>query len=78
MCDSRSKTIAWRVKRIVSGPLVLLAALLIAFEEFAWDELAAIVARLGRLPQKPPLMLEHLSNAAEFYHYFDAFLGKLD
>lgn len=50
MCDSRCKTITWRVKRIVSGPLVLLAALLIAFEEFAWDELAAVLARLGRLP----------------------------
>lgn len=35
---------------MLTGPLVLLAALLIAFEEFAWDELAAWLARLGRLP----------------------------
>ena len=47
---SCSKTLAWRLKRILTGPLVLLAALLIAFEEFAWEELASLLARLGRLP----------------------------
>lgn len=45
-----SKTWRWRMRRLLSAPLVLLAALVIAFEEFAWDELSAWLARLGRLP----------------------------
>ena len=45
-----SKTWRWRLRRLLTGPLVLLAALLLAFEEFAWDELSAWLARLGRLP----------------------------
>ncbi|WP_159876696.1 MULTISPECIES: hypothetical protein [Aquitalea] len=53
MADERctgSKTWRWRMRRLLSGPLVLLAALLIAFEEFAWEELSAWLAQLGRLP----------------------------
>jgi hypothetical protein len=50
MIVRRRKTWLWRMRRLLTGPLVLLAALLIAFEEFAWDELSAWLARLGRLP----------------------------
>ncbi|NWK79610.1 hypothetical protein [Aquitalea sp. LB_tupeE] len=49
-CAVRRKTLFWRLRRLLTGPLVLLAALLIAFEEFAWDELSDLLARLGRWP----------------------------
>jgi hypothetical protein len=48
-CTGR-KAWRWRLRRLLTGPLVLLAALLIAFEEFAWDELSALLAKLGRWP----------------------------
>jgi hypothetical protein len=53
MNDDRAatrKTLLWRMRRLLTSPLVLLAALLIAFEEFAWDELSDWLARLGRWP----------------------------
>ena len=53
MTDDRAtvrKTWPWRLRRLLTGPLVLLAALLIAFEEFAWDELSDWLAYLGRWP----------------------------
>ncbi|WP_374556763.1 hypothetical protein [Aquitalea pelogenes] len=53
MNDDRAttrKSLLWRLRRLLTGPLVLLAALLIAFEEFAWDELSDLLAQLGRWP----------------------------
>ncbi|MEO9383217.1 hypothetical protein [Chromobacterium phragmitis] len=44
-----AKLSAWqRLRRAVSWPLALLLAAVILFEEYAWDELAAALARLGR------------------------------
>ncbi|MGR2662539.1 hypothetical protein ACUXVY_13195 [Chromobacterium haemolyticum] len=44
---------SWRrLKRVLTWPLALLAALIILFEEYAWDELSAA---LGRLAAWPPL-----------------------
>ncbi|HJV07838.1 MAG TPA: hypothetical protein VJ642_11130 [Chromobacteriaceae bacterium] len=37
------------LRRLLTWPLVLLAALVIAFEEFAWDELADGLRRLGHV-----------------------------
>lgn len=39
-----------RLRRWLSAPLVWLAALVIAFEELAWDELSSLMGWLGRLP----------------------------
>ncbi|MBX9346749.1 hypothetical protein K5M36_06565 [Chromobacterium vaccinii] len=39
-----------RARRAMTWPLALLLAAIIVFEEFAWDELAAALARLGRWP----------------------------
>ncbi|WP_445990340.1 hypothetical protein ACSVCE_11120 [Chromobacterium haemolyticum] len=45
--------LGWRrLKRVLTWPLALLAALIILFEEYAWDELSAA---LGRLAAWPPL-----------------------
>lgn len=39
-----------RLRRVVSWPLLLLLAAIIVFEEYAWDELAALLARLAKWP----------------------------
>ncbi|MGC0153431.1 hypothetical protein ACPRNU_13290 [Chromobacterium vaccinii] len=39
-----------RARRAMAWPLALLLAAIIVFEEYAWDELAAALARLGRWP----------------------------
>ncbi|OQS46961.1 hypothetical protein [Chromobacterium violaceum] len=39
-----------RMRRAAAWPLALLLAAIIVFEEYAWDELAAALARLGRWP----------------------------
>lgn len=45
--------LGWRrLKRVLTWPPALLAALIILFEEYAWDELSAA---LGRLATWPPL-----------------------
>ncbi|VEB42862.1 Uncharacterised protein [Chromobacterium violaceum] len=46
-----SKASPWlRMRRAAAWPLALLLAAIIVFEEYAWDELAAALARLGRWP----------------------------
>ncbi|UTH73935.1 hypothetical protein [Chromobacterium sp. IIBBL 290-4] len=51
MNQSTHRLSAWaRLRRWLSWPLVLLLAAIIVFEELAWDELSAIVARLAKWP----------------------------
>jgi hypothetical protein len=38
------------LKKIISAPFVLLAAIVILLEDWLWDDLARIVAAIGRLP----------------------------
>lgn len=38
------------LKKIISAPFVLLAALIILLEDWLWDDLARIAAAIGRLP----------------------------
>jgi len=39
-----------RLKRMLSAPLVLIAAIVVLFEEWLWDDLQRIAAAVGRLP----------------------------
>ncbi|OHX18892.1 hypothetical protein [Chromobacterium sphagni] len=43
-------TVWQRLLRSASWPLVLLLAAIIVFEEYAWDELAAVLERLAKWP----------------------------
>ncbi|HSB09215.1 MAG TPA: hypothetical protein VLM38_06860 [Blastocatellia bacterium] len=47
---NQSPSIRRRLKRIVAAPLVLLAAIIILFEDWLWDDLARFAAAIGRLP----------------------------
>src|SRR5689334_2478531 len=38
------------LKRLIAAPFVLIAAILILFEEWLWDDLQRIAAAVGRLP----------------------------
>jgi len=40
----------YRLRRWLTAPLVILAALLIFLEEFLWDQLAALFGQLAKLP----------------------------
>lgn len=39
-----------RLKRLIAAPFVLIAAIIILFEEWLWDDLQRIAAAIGRLP----------------------------
>jgi hypothetical protein len=39
-----------RLKRLLSAPFVLIAAIVVLFEEWLWDDLQRIAAAVGRLP----------------------------
>ncbi|HEY6401486.1 MAG TPA: hypothetical protein VI479_08755 [Blastocatellia bacterium] len=39
-----------RLKRLIAAPFVLIAAIVILFEEWLWDDLQRIAAAIGRLP----------------------------
>jgi hypothetical protein len=39
-----------RLKRLLSAPFVLMAAIVVLFEEWLWDDLQRIAAAVGRLP----------------------------
>jgi hypothetical protein len=39
-----------RLKRLIAAPFVLIAAIIILFEEWLWDDLQRIAAAVGRLP----------------------------
>ncbi len=39
-----------RLKRLLSAPFVLMAAIFVLFEEWLWDDLQRIAAAVGRLP----------------------------
>lgn len=38
------------LKRLIAAPFVLIAAIVILFEEWLWDDLQALAAAIGRLP----------------------------
>src|SRR5262245_32073301 len=38
------------LKRILAAPFVLIAAIVVLFEEWLWDDLQRIAAAIGRLP----------------------------
>ena len=46
----KPKRTARRLKRLIAAPFVLLAALVILFEDWLWDDLARLAAAIGRLP----------------------------
>ena len=39
-----------RLKRLLAAPFVLIAAIVILFEEWLWDDLQRLAAAIGRLP----------------------------
>jgi hypothetical protein len=39
-----------RLKRLIAAPFVLIAAIIILFEEWLWDDLQRVAAAVGRLP----------------------------
>jgi len=39
-----------RLNRLLAAPLVLIAAIVVLFEEWLWDDLQRIAAAVGRLP----------------------------
>jgi hypothetical protein len=43
---------SWRArfKRVVAAPLIFVAAVIILFEEWLWDDLSRLAAAIGRLP----------------------------
>src|SRR5215471_3223663 len=48
--NQRRRSPARLLKRLVAGPFVLLAAIIILLEDWLWDDLARLGAALGRLP----------------------------
>jgi len=39
-----------RLKRLIAAPFVIIAAIVILFEEWLWDDLQRVAAAIGRLP----------------------------
>ncbi len=39
-----------RLKRLLAAPFVLIAAIIVLFEEWLWDDLQRVAAAIGRLP----------------------------
>ena len=60
-----------RLKKILAAPFILLAAIVVLFEDWLWDDLLRLMAALGRLPGLR--QMEHLIAALPPYGALAAF-----
>ncbi len=60
-----------RLKKILAAPFILLAAIVVLFEDWLWDDLLRLMAALGRLPGLR--QIEHLIAALPPYGALAAF-----
>ena len=66
-----------QLKRIVTAPLYLLAAIVVLLEDWLWDDLQRLAAALGRLPvfhQFEVLVLRLSPGAALFVFFIPSLL----